>query len=318
MPSVQVPFCVLLLSCSTTSPQTMTSYRHIVAVTLVSACVATCGAAPGGSPATTASTSETDALARAALEEAGCEVTRAEGRVLWVRCGDSGDGSINLQNADLIVKGMPTKEQRAAAVRDFVRAIAPGKGEPFPASPPLADLRLAIKTQETVAATEERIPPDQREQRRLVQWPLAVDLVVLAAIDRPATIAMVTQATAAGWGMKESDIYARALENLDAHPLTPKCLDSEAERMCMLEDPADTYESSRLLSPRARASLEEKLGGPALFAIPDRDHLLAVRKDDARSVAKLRLLAGKTWQGAYGITPALFEVGTDGTLRVAP
>jgi uncharacterized protein YtpQ (UPF0354 family) len=155
-------------------------------------------------------------------------------------------------------------------------------------------------------------------KNKFVSWPLAGDLVALAVVDRPDTIIMVTQSTLEQWKMPESAVYAKAIENLDAHPLIPKRFDSDGATLFALDDKEDAYESARILSEKARASLEKALGGKALFAIPDRESLVAARKDHATSVAKLRALAAMMSRGPYGISPAVFEVDPTGKLRVVP
>jgi hypothetical protein len=264
------------------------------------------------------STTETDANVRTALAAEGCKVTRTEGRVIWTSCGDAGEeGSLNLANLDETVKGMPAATERAAAARTFVHNLVQMAAN-MPETAPLGDLRLSIKTKDTIEATYRRVPPEAREKYKPVSWPLAGDLVAMAVVDRPDTIAMVMQPTIEKWKMTESAVYAKAIENLDAHPLAPKRFDRDGATLYALDDDQDAYESSRILSAQARASLEKALGGKALFAIPDREHLVAARKDDAVSVAKLRALAATMASGPYGISPAVFDVDEARKLRVVP
>lgn len=263
--------------------------------------------------------SETDANVRAAVAAEGCTVARTDGRLVWAKCGDAGvELSLNLENLDLAVKDISSPVERAAAARAFVKQLAMTSEQALPDRAPLEDLRLSIKPKETIEATYRRMTPEQREKNKLVSWPLAGDLLALAVIDRPDNIVTVGQPLLEKWKMTDAAIYAKAIENLDAHPLEPKRFDSDGVTLWALDDKEDAYESARLLSAKARGSLEKALGGKAVFAVPDREHLVAARANDRPAVEKLRALAALLAAGPYGISASVFEVDASGKLRVVP
>lgn len=257
--------------------------------------------------------SETDANVKAALAMEGCSVTRVEGRDMTAKCGDAGDeSSLFLTNLDLAVKDVASPLDRAKMAQSFVHRLT--RTTKLPDAAPLGDLRLAVKSQKNYIEGLKQLPGSA--DTKLVSWPIAGDLVAVAVIDLPENIVTLTESQMEKWKLTRDAVYAKALENFDAHPLEPKRLEVPDVKIFMFEDLNDAYESARILSPKARASLEKALGGKAVFAAPEREHLLAVRKDDANSIAGLRALAEDHARGAYGIVPDLFEVDDAGKLRV--
>lgn len=260
---------------------------------------------------------ETDALVRDALAKEGCTVKGQEGRTIRATCGDSGaESSMNLENLDASLKAIPDREDRALAVQRFVRNLTGAQNETTPDATPLAALRPTLKTKAALEATFARVSPEVRAKNRLPTWPVAGEVVAVVVVDRPDSMAMVMQPALDKWKTTDAAVWARALENLDAHPLEPKRLERGGVTLAQLEDPEDAYEAARILSPKTRGSLEKMVGGRAVFAIPDREHLVAARADDANAVRVLRDLAKELSAGAYGITAELVEVDAAGALRV--
>jgi hypothetical protein len=259
---------------------------------------------------------ETDANVRAALASEGCKITRQDRRLFYVRCGDSGEESaINLENFDGLVQAVPTAEERRAQTFKFIHRLM--SDTKLPETPPLDKLLLVIRQQNYVQATAERMRTDE-ESPKIVSFPFPGDLVVIAAVDTPGSTQMVSVSTLVRWKVNEATVYSKAIENLDAHPLPPKRINSDDSTATVyrLASADDENEASRLLSPKSRASLEKVLGGRALFAIPDRRQLLASKADDVRSVAALRGLTAMYSQGPLRISGDLFEVDGQGKLRV--
>lgn len=262
---------------------------------------------------------ETDANVRAALAAEGCKVTRQDRRVFYIQCGDSGDESgLNLENLDEVVKAVASAEERRAQAQKFVQRLT--RDTTLPEAPPLEKLLLVIRPQEYVQASAERMGADGGGAPKMVTFPFAGSLAVFAALDTPDNIKLVPISALGPWKLDEASVYSRAIENLDAHPLTPERIGgSEGSSVAVyrLTGAADENEASRLLSPKSRASLEKVLGGRAMFAIPDRRQLLAAKAADARAVAALREITNMYAQGPLRISGDLFEVDERGKLRVA-
>lgn len=259
---------------------------------------------------------ETDANIQAALASEGCEVTRRERRVFFVRCGDSGeDSAINLQNLDGLLQTIPTAEERRARTRQFIQRIT--KDANLPEVLPLEKVLLVIRQENYVQATTERMgsgaaPPE------IVSFPFPGNLVVLTAVDTPNNLALVPVSTLAQWKLDDAAVYAKAIERFDAHPLTPKRVGADdSPTVYRLSGAEDENEASRLLSSKSRASLEKVLGGRAVFAIPDRRQVLAAKADDPRAVAALRALTTTYARGPLRISGELFEADDQGKLSVA-
>lgn len=248
----------------------------------------------------------------------GCTVKGQEGRTIHATCGDSGaEASLALENLDQILAGIGDREERVRATERFVHPLTAAANETTPVTAPLAHLRPALKTKASIDATFARVSPEVRAKNRLPMWPVAGEVIAVVVVDRPDSMAMVMQPALDRWKTTDEAVWAKALENLDAHPLAPKRLERAGATLAALDDPADAYEAARILSAKARATLEKEVGGRAVFAIPDREHLVAAKSDDESAVRALRDLAKELAAGAYGITSDLVEVDGEGKLRVA-
>jgi uncharacterized protein YtpQ (UPF0354 family) len=147
---------------------------------------------------------------------------------------------------------------------------------------------------------------------------VAGNVVAVVVVDRPDTIILVMQPALDRWKTTQAVVWAKALENLDARPLAPKRIVRDGATLAVLDDPDDAYEAARLLSTKARASMEQLVGGHALFAAPDREHLVAARASDPSAVRALRALAKEQSTAAYGISADVYEAEESGQLHVVP
>jgi hypothetical protein len=271
---------------------------------------------PDRSVASSSREAETDTNVGAALASEGCKINRQDRRVLYVRCGDSGEESaLNLENFDGLVQAVPTAGERRAQAFKFVHRLV--SDTTLPATPPLERLLMLIRPQDYVQASVERMLPNETSPE-IVSFPFPGELVVIAAVDTPGNTQMVSASTLVRWKVNAATVYAKAIENFDAHPLPWKRINSDESTVTIyrLASADDENEASRLLSAKSRASVETLLGGRAVFAIPDRRQLLASRADDARSVRALRALTAEYVQGPLRISGDLFEADGQGSLRV--
>ena len=265
------------------------------------------------------SDAETTALVREALAKQGCTVRAQEGRTLRTICGDAAlEGSMNLENLDEALKATSGREARARAVSKFVEALTAAQREPTADALPAASLRPSLKSKAAIEATLARVPPEKRVQNRLPTWPVAGAVVAVVVVDRPDTMTMVMQHALDSWKTTEADVWAKALANLDAHPLAPKRIVRDGATLAVLDDPDDAYEAARLLSAKSRGSLEQMVGGHAVFVAPDREHLAAAKAADPSAVGALRALAKELASGAYGISADVYEADDAGQFRVVP
>jgi hypothetical protein len=68
-----------------------------------------------------------------------------------------------------------------------------------------------------------------------------------------------------------------------------------------------------------RARFEKLLGGPAAFAVPDRDHLIAVRADHQHAVDLLRTVATQLEATqSYPLSSDLVQHSAEGWRRLQP
>jgi hypothetical protein len=270
----------------------------------------------GSTVASDSPSAETEKNLRAALASEGCSITREEPGVYYVRCGASGEErALELATFDALVRELASAEERRAQAKSYVHRFT--SDTKLPDAPPLEKLRLAIRKQSYVEARAAGLSPS--DSLVIVSPPgLPGTLVVLVAVDTPDNVVFLAKSTLASWKLDEAAASSKALENLDAHPIPPKRFGPEEHAVYGLESMDDDYEASRLLSPSARKSLEKAVGGRALFAIPDQQHLLAARADDARAVAALRAFATAYSAGPLGLTDATFEVDSAGKLRALP
>lgn len=283
----------------------------LAAALLLAACHTTSGpAATSPSPSPTAAPSGplTDAELDFVAGSLGCKDVHRADRIVRMTCGDE-SRNVSLANLDRQLEDAKPADRIPRALAFFslgspsAGAITAERGDEVP----WARLVPLLKSRAALQAAIDRFPP-QAQGITIPMRPLAGDAVIALGIDSDRSIETVTSQHLGKWKVDAGDLAQRAVQNLASRP-SPAPVDvSDGGSKTFLINSGDSYDAARLLVPEARLRLEEALGGTAVYAIPDRDHLLAVRADDDAAVAALHARAAKLYRGApYAITDELIR-----------
>ncbi len=84
------------------------------------------------------------------------------------------------------------------------------------------------------------------------------------------------------WAVGPDEVHAAAMANLSAWSAgAPWETEQSGPRTMIWSATGEGLDAARILLPEARAHLAERLGGPVLVGLPERDLLLAVARDEA-------------------------------------
>ena len=196
-------------------------------------------------------------------------------------------------------------ESLEAAVRSF----APDRG------PQLWDeledrIYPMIKPVEMLAEVAERNLP------QLVYRPFMADLIVCYVIDEPESVAFVNEEHLKTWGVLESTLYTRAVDNLRVKTLRPGTAQvyGEGHEMLFIYAVLDGYDAARILLTEIMAEWNEIVPGRLVIGIPNRDFLVGFSDANPAILQRMALqIAQDATQRDYGLTDQLWTI-IDGRL----
>jgi hypothetical protein len=266
----------------------------------------------------------THELVLQALAEAGCATKGSDAPVVRFTCGDV-TGSLDESNLDAQLAGMADPAQRLAAARQFVKGGTAQRATEDDALPrasllPMLKARAAIEATLARVAQMTNIPAEKRAHFSVPSHTLAGDVVVVLVVDRADTMDTVTGDHLARWKTTPAEVFPVAVSNLAARAAPGPTKRAGGGPLLAEIEGGDEYTATRLLLPDVQRRFVALLGGPAVFALPTRDRLLAARSDNPSAIATLRAEAVRAFSGAaYPITDALLAPEGDGsTFRVVP
>jgi hypothetical protein len=256
------------------------------------------------------------------LAEAGCTGRGASGAIVSFACHDV-TGTLDVSNLDAQLADVTDPDKRLAMARQFVAgATASAASATEPTELPRGSLLPSLKSRATLEATMERVPADKRAKFSVPSHPIVKDVVVVVVVDQPDTMALVTTQELETWKTTPEAIFPVALSNLASRTAAAPEKQRLGDATVVAVPHGDEYTAARILLPATQERFATLLGGPAVFAIPTRDRLLAARADDKAAVAALRREATRAFTaGPYPITDALIQADPKGgfhTVAAAP
>jgi uncharacterized protein YtpQ (UPF0354 family) len=133
------------------------------------------------------------------------------------------------------------------------------------------------------------------------------DLDVVYGVQRDHSFALVTEDDLKRWGKSPKEIHSVAISNLERETNARQkllCEKSGSQRLCGWAS-GDGYDATRMLVPGLRRQIVDKLGGPAVYAVPLESVFVALTRNYA-DVIKGKVLQQFT-SGENPLSPDLFE-----------
>ncbi len=133
------------------------------------------------------------------------------------------------------------------------------------------------------------------------------DLDVVYGVQRDHSFSLVTENDLKRWEASPEEIRALAISNLERETNKQQkllCEKSGTQRLCGWAS-GDGYDATRMLVPGLRRQIVEKLGGPAVYAVPLESVFVALTRNYA-DVIKGKVLQQFT-TGQNPLSPELFE-----------
>lgn len=225
---------------------------------------------------------------------------------------------VSLDNLELACRAQPADCDDAFAryVETTSRSLAMVAVDAGPPKP--SAVRVVFKTPDYLAAVKKRIdesPADKREDNALVTAPWAGDLTLVAVLDEPDRMVMVTRETTRALALDERGIIALARANLDAQLAPPVLEPLEGQPDIFVVRTGAEYASTQVLFPQRFATAAQKLEG-LVVAIPARDLLLVAA---AAHVPALRRVATEWVQTKpYSLSDRVFRWSETGWTALPP
>ena len=191
-------------------------------------------------------------------------------------------------------------ESLEAAVRSF----APDRG------PQLWDeledrIYPMIKPVEMLAEVAERNLP------QLIYRPFMADLIVCYVIDEPESVAFVNEEHLKTWGVLETTLYTRAVDNLRIKTLKPGTAQvyGEGAEMLLIYAALDGYDAARILLSEIMTEWDAIVPGRLVIGIPNRDFLVGFSDANPAVLQRMALqIAQDATQRDYGLTDQLWTI----------
>jgi hypothetical protein len=182
----------------------------------------------------------------------------------------------------------------AREVATYVRGAAQIHGDRLSA-PSKEAVRVLVRTQEYVRATQAALPKDapKFQPRELVG-----NLVLLPVIDMPPAVRVLTEKDNLTLGLSADEVLELGLANLRTHlkPLMQVARVLQPRQIGQLS--GDAYHSSRLALPQSWSPLARAHGGTLIVAAPTNDTILYVGDDTSAAIGVLRSTVKSVWARA--------------------
>lgn len=162
-------------------------------------------------------------------------------------------------------------------------------------------------------ATFARGGPTDADPVRRPSLPYLDELVV---VDKPTSMAYVTDHSCARWGVSAEEVFAVARSNLAVRAELPDTDASDGAVMIRFVDDGDAYWVSHLLLDRWLAEVGERIGAPPVAFAPDPASLLVVAAEPDRLEPMFDLVAEAFTEAPRPLSPMGYSVDPAG--RVVP
>ena len=205
-----------------------------------------------------------------------CTFERKDELTILAECDDGTSLQLNLDNLAAQTKGA-SKADRDVAIERYVAVFRPGEPDPD-AETIRANLVPVVRP-----TSMERCPPGTEPEQCPPAYPLAGDLAVLYAVDRPDSMVYAPQQTLEGIAPDEASLRALAVGNLEARLPPVELLGDGAVRLLAA---GGNFESSLLLVP----GLWDDIGfeGDPLAVVLARDLVLVADSAAPKALEEIR------------------------------
>ncbi|MHA3770860.1 DUF1444 family protein [Verrucomicrobiota bacterium sgz303538] len=161
------------------------------------------------------------------------------------------------------------------------------------------------------------MPPDYARQASIISFPFGQTLAIGIVLDSDKGYLYLKHEDVLRWNKSEKELLDIATANLNeaSRNMQMQSSDSEEAKWIAIET-KDGFDAARILIPKLREFLADRLGKPFCFAVPNRDFLFcwntgaSVRFSDF-AASKIQ----KDFQSQpYPLSPHVFEVAADGAI----
>jgi uncharacterized protein YtpQ (UPF0354 family) len=151
----------------------------------------------------------------------------------------------------------------------------------------------------------------ERNLPQLVYRPFMADLIVCYVIDEPESVAFVNEEHLKTWGVLETTLYTRAVDNLRIKTLKPGTAQvyGEGAEMLFIYAALDGYDAARILLTEIMTEWDAIVPGRLVIGIPNRDFLVGFSDANPAILQRMALqIAQDATQRDYGLTDQLWTV----------
>ncbi|MBA3469694.1 MAG: DUF1444 family protein [Herpetosiphonaceae bacterium] len=185
-----------------------------------------------------------------------------------------------------------------------VRSFAPDRG------PQLWDeledrIYPMLKPVEMLAEVAERNLP------QLIYRPFMSDMIVCYVIDEPDSVAFVNEEHLKVWGVMETTLYTRAVDNLRTKTLKPGTAEvtGDGAEMLFIYATLDGYDAARILLLDIMNEWSQIIPGHLVIGIPNRDFLIGFSDANPEILHRLALQIAQDSQTLdYALTDQLWTI----------
>jgi uncharacterized protein YtpQ (UPF0354 family) len=151
----------------------------------------------------------------------------------------------------------------------------------------------------------------ERKLPQLVYRPFMADLIICYVIDEPESVAFVNEEHMKTWGVLETTLYTRAVDNLRIKTLKPGTAQvyGEGAEMLFIYAALDGYDAARILLSEIMTEWDAIVPGRLVIGIPNRDFLVGFSDANPAVLQRMALqIAQDATQRDYGLTDQLWTI----------
>lgn len=151
----------------------------------------------------------------------------------------------------------------------------------------------------------------ERKLPQLVYRPFMADLIICYVIDEPESVAFVNEEHLKTWGVLETTLYTRAVDNLRIKTLKPGTAQvyGEGAEMLFIYAALDGYDAARILLSEIMTEWDAIVPGRLVIGIPNRDFLVGFSDANPAILQRMALqIAQDATQRDYGLTDQLWTI----------
>ncbi|GAA5526949.1 DUF1444 family protein [Herpetosiphon gulosus] len=151
----------------------------------------------------------------------------------------------------------------------------------------------------------------ERNLPQLVYRPFLADLIVCYVIDEPESVAYINEEHLKTWGVLETTIYTKAVDNLRTKTLKPGMAQvvGEGNQMLFIYSTSDGYDAARILLTDVLSEWADLLPGNLVLGIPNRDFLIGFSDANPEILQRIAMqIAQDAYKLDYGLSDQLWTI----------